>query len=113
MVLDVDHVTSLDDILTPAELDGLLERGEAQLASVIAALQAAWRRQDVAETRRTAHTLVGLAGSIGCKSLALAARALETGAAARIPTLLERLLRLVPPTIGALHRWRASIAGRS
>ncbi|HTP83636.1 MAG TPA: Hpt domain-containing protein [Alphaproteobacteria bacterium] len=113
MVLDVDHVTSLDEILTPAELGGLLERGEAQLTNAIAALQGAWRRQDVADTRRTAHTLVGLAGSIGCKALALAARTLETGAEARIPTLLERLLRLVPPTVGALRRWRASVTARS
>jgi HPt (histidine-containing phosphotransfer) domain-containing protein len=113
MVLDVDHVTSLNDILTPAELDGLLERGETQLGQVIAALQRAWRRQDVAETRRTAHTLVGLAGSIGCKALVLAARTLETGTDARIPTLLERVLRLVPPTIDALHRWRSSVTGRS
>ena len=113
MVLDVDHVTSLNDILTPAELDGLLERGEAQLANVIATLQAAWRRQDVAETRRTAHTLVGLAGSIGCKALLLAARAIETGTDARIPGLLDRVLRLVPPTIAALHRWRTSVAGRN
>ena len=112
MVIDVDHVTSLDDILTPAELDGLLERGEAQLTNVVAALQAAWRRQDVAETRRIAHTLVGLAGSIGCKALVLSARALETGTAARVPTLLERVLRLVPPTIDALHRWRADVASR-
>ncbi|HTY69736.1 MAG TPA: Hpt domain-containing protein [Alphaproteobacteria bacterium] len=113
MVLDVDHVTSLNDILTPAELGGLLERGEAQLTNVIAALQGAWRRQDVVETRRTAHTLVGLAGSIGCKALVLAARSLETGTEARIPALLDRVLRLVPPTIDALHRWRASAAAGS
>ncbi|MBV8534933.1 MAG: Hpt domain-containing protein [Alphaproteobacteria bacterium] len=113
MILNIDHVTSLDEILTPAELAGLLERGEAQLESVAAALQAAWRRQDVAETRRTAHTLVGLAGSIGCKALVMAARALETGTDARIPTLLAHVLRLVPPTTDALRRWRTSVAARS
>lgn len=113
MVLNVDHVTSLNDILTPAELDGLLERGEAQLENIVASLQAAWRQQDVAETRRTAHKLVGLAGSVGCKALMLAARALETGTDARIPTLLDRVLRLVPPTIKALHWWRADAASRS
>jgi two-component system, sensor histidine kinase len=112
MALNIDHVTSLNDILTPAELDGLLERGESQLTDVIAALQAAWRRQDLAATQREAHRLVGLAGSIGCKALVMAARTLETATAARIPRLLDGVVRLVPPTIAALRRWRASNAER-
>jgi HPt (histidine-containing phosphotransfer) domain-containing protein len=112
MLLNIDHVTSLNDILAPVELDGLLERGEAQLTGVIAALQAAWRRQDVTETQREAHKLVGLAGSIGCKALVMAAQALEAGTAARIPRLLDGVVRLVPPTVDALHRWRADIASR-
>ena len=112
MLLNIDHVTSLNDILSPAELDRLLERGEAQLTDVIAALQAAWRRQDLAETQREAHRLVGLAGSIGCKALVMAAQTLEAATAARIPRLLDGVVRLVPPTIAALHRWRANIAER-
>ncbi len=113
MILNIDHVTSLNEILTPTELAGLLERGEAQLIDVIAALQAAWRRQDVTETQREAHKLVGLAGSIGCKALVMAARSLETGSEARMPALLDRVLRLVAPTTEALRRWRARVTARS
>jgi len=112
MMLNIDHVTSLTDILTPVELDGLLERGEAQLVSVVSALQTAWGRQDLTETQREAHKLVGLAGSIGCKALVMAARTLETATAARVPRLLDSVVRLVPPTVAALHRWRANVAGR-
>jgi hypothetical protein len=42
----------------------------------------------------------------------MAARKLETGPATRIPSLLEGVLRVVPPTVDALRRWRANVAAR-
>lgn len=101
----------LKDMLAPAELDRLLERGESQLAGVAAALQAAWRRGDATETRREAHKLAGLAGTIGCTTLLALAREIEAGGPSkRNQTLLDRLQRVLPASVDALRRWRTGLA---
>lgn len=100
-------------MLAPAELDGLLERGEAQLASVAAGLQAACQRGDMAEMGREAHKLAGLAGSIGCSTLLAAAREIEAHAARdaglkKAKATVHGLARLLPATVAALRQWRAA-----
>lgn len=99
-------------MLTAAEMASLLERGAAQLAVVVTALQSAWQRRDVPETRREAHKLAGLSGSIGCRTLMAAARKIEATADGsalprRLPPLIDDLARLLPATLAALERWRA------
>lgn len=111
-VLDHEHLNALGEILTAGEVAGLLERGEAQLTAVVAALEAAWLRRDAPETQREAHKLAGLAGSIGCRTLMAAARRIEATAkgrvlARRLQPLIDDLSQLLPATVAALRRWRA------
>lgn len=101
-------------MLTAAEMASLLERGAAQLAVVVTALQSAWQRRDVPETRREAHKLAGLSGSIGCRTLMAAARKIEAAATGRsvprrLQTLIDDLSRLLPATVAALQRWQAGL----
>ena len=114
-VLDREHLATLADMLTAAEVSSLLARGETQLAAVVTGLQAAWQRRDVPETRREAHKLAGLSGSIGCRTLMTAARKIEATANGRalprrLQPLIDDLTRLLPATVAALRRWRAGLA---
>jgi HPt (histidine-containing phosphotransfer) domain-containing protein len=111
VVLDREHLAALGEMLSAGEIAGLLDRGEAQLAAVVAALQAAWRRRDGPEIQREAHKLTGLSGSLGCRTLMTAARRIEMtakgrGLPRRLQPLIDDLSRLLPATVAALRRWR-------
>ncbi len=109
-ILDAEIVASLDEMLAAPELARLLGRAEEQLTAVDTTLRQAWQRADLPAVTKTAHQLVGLAGTVACSALAEIAQKIETagGAAQRdqLPALFLSLDATLAQSLAAVGAWR-------
>lgn len=83
------------DSIPPARFATLLKLYAADMPRRVAALAAARDAHDTAAIRREAHSIIGLAGTLGAVGLAEAARALEAAAASAMPTDIDDRLRAI------------------
>ncbi|WP_130469989.1 PAS domain S-box protein [Candidatus Magnetaquicoccus inordinatus] len=89
----------------PALLERLLRRFAIDQQDVARRLRESWGQGEQQEAIRLAHTLKGLAGSIGAEALQEAARQLEQGlmeASAEVAQFLERVESILNPLLLAL-----------
>lgn len=109
-ILDTEIVATLDEMLAATELERLLGRAERQLAAVDATLRAAWERGDFPAVTRTAHQLVGLAGTVACTALMEIAQKIEAASAAArpapFPDLFAALDTALVQSLDAIRAWR-------
>lgn len=113
-VLDQELVSTLSEMLSRAELEGLLGRAEGQLSALVELLRRAWADRNLTSTEGSAHKLAGLAGTIGCLRVMASARKIEAGcrggAERRLHALFADLERTLPPAYAALARWRSRMS---
>ncbi|MBF0494997.1 MAG: response regulator [Deltaproteobacteria bacterium] len=112
--------TQLPDTLPGLDIAAALKRLNGNQAFLIKLLQdfhcdfcevrdrlhQSLKNKDYASAQRTAHTLKGVAGNLSAKGISDAAAALETaieqGAAARYPVLLDKLDQVLSPLIESI-----------
>lgn len=80
------------DSISPARFAMLLKLYAAEMPRRLSALSAA---MDSEALRREAHSIIGLAGTLGAVGLAEAARALEAAAASGMPADLHDRLQVI------------------
>jgi len=83
------------DSIPPARFAMLLKLYAADMPRRLAALAAADEVADSAAIRREAHSIIGLAGTLGATGLVEAARALEAAAADGMPADIDDRLRAI------------------
>ncbi len=92
--------------VTAADLRTVLSASEADLLRMSGILLAAAHAGDAAAIHRAAHTIAGVAGIVGARSLEAEVRALMESGAAPSPAIVQEAARIVGHANAVVHAVR-------